>query len=447
MDGSLSPALLEARERFLAATAAHEETRTERLPRVFPPVKRGLWQWKGAVAGALEDIADTLLPNERRRLRRRATALRLCGRYMRVRVCEACEEPRSGSGVTCATERAFPCQARLCPFCERSRSSALAEELLVQVGQVEQQAKERAKRLGDELEAEIAKHQAKADAEEIAEHARKRQLEAVRKRKRKLSELRAVEKYAWRFITLTVAYDPYNPEEMTVEALRERALGLHRAMQHLWDEGLNRGGLGCNALFTKIEMSTNGFVHLHAMYYGGFIPQKWFEETAREAYEDCGFSWLESVEEGDAQGCVREVAKYVTKSAGPMCEDWLAGEDRWAIHPVLAARWEVAMLGMDVCRRYGLLRGLPEIEEEDESDESAEIPEGEDKRPHDGSEHPEDDAKAKCDCCGAVGRWRSDVVKTRTFVLRCHKRREAALFGSQWAPEEDVPPEGMEGVQ
>ena len=56
-------------------------------------------------------------------------------------------------------------------------------------------------------------------------------------------------------------------------------------------------------------MSTNGFVHLHAMYYGGFIPQKWFEETAREAYEDCGFSWLASVEEGDAGGRVGRDAR------------------------------------------------------------------------------------------------------------------------------------------
>src|SRR5579859_2828306 len=256
---------------------------------VFPPMTMNYWAWKAATADAIEREARTLSYGKTRRgLLRRATALRLCGTMTKARLCGGCETVREGSGIQCAPPKAFPCNARACALCSRRRAQK-----------------------------------------------NRRNVAAV------IAKVLRVDGYTFKHIVVQVGYDPRDPNEVTADALRERAKGVSAAMAGAWVHGLRRAGAG---LQWGLEVAGAGFVHLHALYYGPFVPKGWLEAELRSTYPRIGHTWIETIPcDGEATAPL-EVAKYICKSPSPLSECWLEGKAREVTHPVIAARWEVAMV-------------------------------------------------------------------------------------------------------
>lgn len=271
---------------------------------VFPKDRVGYRLWVKDVAACLRDeTRGTPLED---RVWKRATALELCVTGLKIEVCAACGDPRPASGLM--TSESHPCNSRVCPHCARRRSTSEAEWARKIVGQVE------------------------------------------RDRSRD---------YRFRHIVLTARYDKTNPEHLTVEALRERFLGLSRAWAFVWRKYLKRDGAGA---WKSAECSGTGNVHIHVLYWGPFVNKAHLEQLAREGWPAAGHTWVSEV---DGLETVPEVVKYTLKSPGGRAEHWFGGHSRWVVNPRLAARWELAILGSRVAERYGCFRKIPRPEDEE----------------------------------------------------------------------------------
>lgn len=347
---------------------------------VCPPVRKRLYAWKHATANALLNEAETLPYGKvRRSITRRAIALKLCGTVAEARACE-CGAIRAATGRQANPPNAHPCQLRSCPLCSRRSAQRRRSKM-----------------------------------------------------KRILAALTLYPNYALRFGTLQAAYDPRDPAELTIEALRARIDGLLKAMKAVWRAGLRRVGTG---LVYGIEIAGSGFVHLHFLCYGPYIPKKWLEETARTAFERVGHSWIEKVADNGISKAVLEVCKYIGKSPSPLSEAWYDSSEREVMDPVLAARWELACAGRHLIGVLGVFRGAarPKV---DPAPANAE-------RPHPAAA----DASVTCSHCGRVGCFRNAKVPSLQLVLACHRVRERAFLGSKWVSREGPVeiPKGMRNL-
>jgi hypothetical protein len=228
-----------------------------------------------------------------------------------------------------------------------------------------------------------------------------------------------------RFVTLTARYDPCDPDDVTVDALRTRVTGLGNAIRHLWQVGLRdardkmkqkRKGAG---LAYGIECAGSGNVHLHFVYLGGFIPKEWLENTAREAFEQCGFSKINNVvpREGEnhaqaTKRALRETLKYAIKGTSPLCERWFS-ERREVQNPTLVARWEMATHGLHLQGRFGSFRTS--------TDEAA-------------KSDPPSISPVPCPHCGAELGYHTTEVETWWWVSYCHLRGWKAFRGGRADP-------------
>jgi hypothetical protein len=239
--------------------------------------------------------------------------------------------------------------------------------------------------------------------------------------------------YRWQMVVVTIRYDPEDDDDLSVAALRSRALLAGRVAKRVWKERLKKPDAG---MLRSIEVSKRGHVHLNLIYYGPGIEKDEFEDAARAVDCRVGFCDIQDLDcdpapKKDRQKCldprgsklaVKAAARYAAKGLesgrGGNDEDWLAG-DRTArvVDPVLAARWEIAVYRLKLLQRYGKLRGL-------ELDEHG----------REGECRHEDDEKVACRRCGAVGAWRTQSRKAETWIQACHDRGSPALEGSTWKP-------------
>lgn len=342
----------------------------DRTGYIYPPVRMNYWAWTAAVAGYLELEAEKLPAGKTKRgLLRRAEALRQCGTVTKARYCGDCGVPREESGVQSAPARGHPCNTRSCALCGRRRAQV-----------------------------------------------NRRNLAAIIKRLPRHPD------YGFKHIVVQIAYDPRDPQDVTVDAIRDRAKGGARAMEHVWRTGLRRRGAG---IFWALEVAGGGYVHIHALFFGPFLNKEWLEAELRAVYPRIGRTWIEDVPADTEATAPLEVAKYACKAPSPLSEEWIQGTTREVTHPVIAARWEVAMLGVHVQGRKGAFRGLKNEEDavgEAEVQEESEI---------------EKDADVSCACCGVVGNWHWALIPTREFVRYCHSRGKRAFARSRWRSDHE----------
>jgi hypothetical protein len=309
----------------------------------------------------------------RKGLLRKATALLLCGTHARVLECGGCGELQAGSGVVMRaghaapdqngtpSPKAFahgaqPCRTRVDPLCGKHKAREDAADLVARVALVEIPAR-----------------------------------------------------CSLKMITLTAGYDPTNPEDLTVEALRARVEGLKQTQRAVWKE---LHGIGATGGYWRIENAGSGNVHMHMLVIAPFINKKWLDATASAGWDGAGFTDIKQFD--SAEDAAREICKYVTKSPGPRAEDWYVGGVE-AMHPTLAARWEVAMHGATLSRKFGCLRGLdvpPSVDSEMEETETAE----------------REVVPCRCGCSDFS--W--TMVQAESWVRQCHMRGVPAFVRSKW---------------
>jgi hypothetical protein len=348
------------------ATRLKEATATmETDPNAARTLAEQAWEFaKGqelvADARAKADRATEL----RVQAEKRAAGMRECGRMMTVAQCGACGEYADGTGELVTMH----CHARACPCCARAKSGQDFHDL--------------------------------RDA-----------MKAVPKR----------DGYQWRMIELTLKRDPRDSRQHTIDALHERIEALFRITKHLWDTHLARQE--GTAMYAKVECAGTGHVHAHLVVYAPFMPKRLVESIIGQVKDlprgiKHGFVWIDLARTNE-EAIAAEATKYVTKSHSPMAEDWLAGDPREVMHPVLAARWELATMGTALSRTYGALREVEVDEEEKEDEVEAE-----------GAQLPD-----HCEHCGVVGEMRIVTVDTETTVAAMHAKGMRALSGSRWTPK------------
>jgi hypothetical protein len=218
--------------------------------------------------------------------------------------------------------------------------------------------------------------------------------------------------YRPKLVTLTSVRDPADPAAHSVQAMKERIAGLNDALRAIlaWVRAECRepGWIGA---FRAVELAGSGHIHLHVLYHGPFVDlDRWIEVgrggfTDRRGRRSPGFPELGSVgdvREADA-ATIAEVAKYPLKNpgSGERAGEWIGGEKRTVIHPVLVARWEVATYNTRLVERYGLCRQV-EAPDEDAENEETETPE---------------DPIAPCVC--GCAETRIVVVPTRDWISLC----------------------------
>jgi hypothetical protein len=158
--------------------------------------------------------------------------------------------------------------------------------------------------------------------------------------------------WTWKMITISPQWAPDDPRAYTVQGLRERLDDVVARWRRLWAEGLGVQGLA--SAYLRVELSAHGHVHAHILYFGPWWSQKWLCETT-----GCHV-WIEKVD--DTASAIREATKYALKSPTPGAA-WISGAPRYAAHPELAARWQVATRRRRLVESYGVMRLAVRMEE------------------------------------------------------------------------------------
>jgi hypothetical protein len=340
----------------------------------------------------------------------KARSYQSCGQYVEVRVCGACGVGREGTGVLTPGIRQIRCDMKCCIFCGRYKAKKMSHILAAKIATMP---------LSDP-------------------------------------------NFGLWFITVTEKSRPNDPSEYTAERLAERVEALRGGLRALWDPkrhlGVEMPGrlkLGdpiSTAMFERIEISDNGAIHAHVIYYGPYRVKEQVEAILKKAWCDAGFvdikhiannkklvtfqtlyGWPESKlseEHQEIMGAIREVAKYAVKGPSPLDENHLVGEPRKRIDPHLAAKYEIATYCQRLVEWRGVLRrsNKEEAELENVAEAAIETQSQKRKREH---EHDQDVA---CGSCGVVGAWEWGVLRADEFVRRCHARGKQALTQGRWKP-------------
>lgn len=354
---------------------------------VFPPATIDRWQFQKRTADELQRLAKKFRygSKSRKSFIRKAKALSACGVRTQVKACVHCGAARSGSGVQ--SSPGHPCSLRICPFCQHTQSERCVAELSPIVSQLIHS-----------------------------------------------SSLPERKGYAFWSGTLTATYDPKDPNDLSIEALRERALGLQASIYHVFNKARkNASGRTPRcpdaALAYGIEIGKSGNVHMHFVCYDLPISQAEFEKAAREVYPDAGFSSLREIyghtkaitskNRAHVERAVGEALRYTIKAPSPLDENWF-DVPREVIQPELAARWEIATRGLHLRNRLGAFRRKASV-----LDDSAST--GNDSVTSDPSE------LACCNCGSCIG-YQTQQVDTRTWVARCHSRGQRTFGTSRVGP-------------
>lgn len=290
----------------------------------------------------------------------RADALRNCLRGIVGDVCK-CGRPAEASAQLFGTPGHNQCHSRLCPRCARVRAAQMRE-------------------WGGELEKFLPYLADTAEGEGVD--------------------------FRLRFVTLTQEYRPFDADEMTIDALRERWRRMREAWRHILDRvRLSIASKRLRSLvgaWACVEMAGTGHVHMHVLYFGPWIDKDEWKAWGREVFPEFGHL---DPEEADASA-IAHMCHYPLKGPGGRATRWFAGgkcvDDGGSpalIHPTLAARWEIAMFGRRIGDRYGSFRRV-------RSPDAIAI-----------TEEPARPARP-CPSCGAV-EWKRLWTTAADWVKRC----------------------------
>ncbi len=278
---------------------------TEGTSRRFVPSRAPLFRqvrlrehaYRMGVAAELERLVENLPKGRlRRRWTRKAQRLRDCGRMIAVRQCGTC-----GDHVAASARLLTTCQLRSCPTCARY----------------------------------------------LANDARRKAREVIEA----LPRVPACSFYAVHF---TSKFDPADPAEFEVAALKERCQLVKKAAAYVWRRVLKHPGAG---MVAALEVSPSGMAHVHALYYGRFQDVNLVRAAWLEKMPDSPQLRIDQVK--NPEQAVPEVFKYMLKCASPRGR----GEKGGFVDPRLAARVELALHGKRRTESYGVFRGLKAEEE------------------------------------------------------------------------------------
>ncbi len=263
----------------------------------------------------LLEIADELRARGSERGARRADRLSECTRYVRVKVCH-CGRPSPARLGSSGVER---CHSRSCPRCGPQRA--------------------------DEYRARI----------------------------RAWMESDAAPKVKWWHLQFTGKYEPWNPADLTVEAIRSRVDLIKRQWRKWWRK--HRAA----AALTGMEIGRWGQVHLHVMITGDRRPhfdgmQLVKDENGREYWRaelPTGYVRIPVEPIDDPARNVGELVKYAAKVPAKGATWWKTPVV--LPNPRLIARWELATWGARLVERYGLARQLPEAEKPEAEPELCDV--------------------------------------------------------------------------
>jgi hypothetical protein len=287
-----------------------------------------MWAWRQRVKLAMANFAQAQLPKGKRRRdwKAKAGAFGGCGRTVAALGCSNCGNVNLASGTIVAT-----CGLRICPICARRRAERL-------------------------------RHRLRA-AWDKSTHGRRDEMY---------------------FLTLTLRYDPGDPDEVSAAGLLRRKNELLAAWSSVWRQYLKkRAHAACRA----IEVGGSGMIHLHVLYLGrrpdvGILRARWMDLTSSPIVN------IKAIRRGAVPRAIVELAKYVTKGASPAKVDVVSGVAGAFMDPELAVRVEIAFSGDRIVQCYGAWLGISvDDDEDDEVDEAKDL------------------WAASCPHCGLVGEW------------------------------------------
>lgn len=287
-----------------------------------------------------------------------ASRLRACGSTAEVSTCGACGDPLAAVVV-----RRLPCNVRGCVWCSRARAAEDGARYFAA-----------ARRIPSMVAARAPVALAVAERVEREALAQKRQtrpaiMRAARARRHRYDLRSALSPrgWLWRLVTISPQWDPSDAHAYTVEGLQARVADAWARWARVWDlfECPAAGALA------RIEISTGGHVHVHALIYsarreaiaieraaGCFVDVRavtTVTRTVREA-DSAGRVKTRTVTEWDLQGAIREAIKYAVKAPSPLRAGWIGGSAFRVTHPALAARWIVATASRQLVRIVGIFR-------------------------------------------------------------------------------------------
>jgi len=336
---------------------------------------------------------------------KKAWSYQSCGQIVAARVC-GCGTPRAGTATAPPGEVMYHCHMDCCGHCGRRRANILSKTL-----------------------------------------------------QDKLAVIPLSDGCYLMSITFTERSAPADPAEYTVQRIDERVEALRAGIRAAWNPELHLGEkmqgrlklgekLTSTCMFSRVEISDNGTIHAHAVYYGPWRIKEQLEAILLRAWSAAGFVDLQiiastqemkayqasclspdetlTVVQRKVNSKIREATKYTVKGPSPLDEDHLAGAQRWRLDPALAAKWELATYGQRMTEWYGTLRGAAKAEAAAEAAVDAETLMAQ--------QLVEQDDDVVCDCCGMVGEWRWQLMPIREYVRSCHDRRLKAFPRSRWCP-------------
>ena len=291
---------------------------------IFGSVWMTLDEYREGVATELRRLAIYHAAHGKRRrdFVKKARAILSCGRFARVQRCGTCGAVNAATAIVeCA------CDLRSCPTCARRRANIARTRL---------------------------------DSKWCA-GARPRHMGLY-------------------LLTFTLRYDPSAPDDLSVDSLKRRKKVVRDAVGFVWRRYLKARG---RAMSIGVEVSPRGAVHIHALYHGRRPDVQILRETYMFRAGDSPFVNCQYVRK--PRKAIRELAKYMMKAASPKNPRILRGGPGEFIHPVLAARAEVAFSGDRLFECMGAWRG---------ADDDNDLPE---------------QAPRTCPHCGSCA-WRSEIT-------------------------------------
>lgn len=255
-----------------------------------------------------------------------------------------------------------------------------------------------------------------------------------------------IAEYQWAFLTITFPRSAGERRHADLPAVKAKVRSLIEFSQKLWRKRLKAPNAG---LFRTIEVSQRGMLHIHGVYYGPVLTSTVLAEWCKEIDETSGFVDVQTLtarEVADTKVAVVRAARYSAKGGNKPpkrsklrlqldqgvadeSERYLADESlRPApIHPIVAARFELATRYVHLAEPYGVLRGLGAVEDDDGApdDGNEQLPEGAIAAPggSGGAEYPGDAPEAlappRCVHCGAAGLQRG-LRRIVSYLRECH---------------------------
>ena len=399
--------------------------------KVARPSRASLFQWKAKVADELDAMGRP----------RQASAIRGCGSQCFTSDCGSC------STKNASVRLSLHCDLRVCPFCQRQmsgeRTRLIVGAALRVSGYVATQAPAVIVRLKGEVEAARAMAQkylargaaalARGDEALALRHQERFHAAEGRRSQAQWHLSRAGEHRSWRWTLLTISprWNPMDPDELTEEGLTRRVLDVWERWQRVWSQCLAAGGLG--AATARLEISTAGHVHLHAMVFGGYVRNEKLQEVAG-CFVDRRAPKVRPGENAQQvmEKFVREAVKYAVKATSSTRWGFVSGAESRSgasMSPLLAARVTVALESMQTIRHYGPMLDAVGAER-------AMQPES----PDDPVSDLEGQRAPRCPCCGADALLPVQIRRTVDVA------RELGAVGWQWGSRSSSVMERLAGA-